>query len=633
MVKHAGTYMNLRIRMLLIASLMSLTASATGQTRHIRIEAEPQNKAQFMELVYSDLDLHAHGDHIELLVSKSELANLQEQGIGINIISPNVYDPVEGNTWLPEYLSFFEVETQLNGLAANFPDLTELTVIGTSLEGRNIYALKISDNAATDEEEAEILLIGNHHAREVITPIICMHVAEELLNGYGSDPTYTDWIDNREIWIVPVLNPDGYVYVENVDLFWRKNRRDNPGDNEGVDLNRNWGFQWGHDDNGSSSNFGSSTYRGAAPFSEPETDALQQFVTGREFTVAMSFHSYGNLLLWGPGYKPSDGPDQDIFSGFGDVIGAQNNYTLGNPAAGTIYLTNGDATDWLYHVEGIIAFTPEVGRGQDYFNPPANRIPVLVEQGSVCAWEAIRYGDRPGQLAPPGQPKLNDIGFSFGDYTITWDAPTEADTEVIAYELVEKTGSVVITDGAENGDGNYNLNGWTVSSERSNDGGFSYFGGAENYSNYVCLSKEGYVVQPGDAYTFDAWFDLENEWDYAYAIISTDGGRSYQPLEGTFTTMDDPNGRNADHGITGNSGGWQSMSFDLSEFVGQTVWLGFRYSTDRAVLGDGIWIDNVQPVQTWTTSTIVDSNIHDGSCHQKRNRSGYEPVDALPTRV
>jgi len=604
--------MNLTIRFWLIVCLLFTSSATFAQTRHIRVEATPNDKTQFLNLVRSNMDVvHVHGSHLEMLVSDVELEKLRAEGIGTRIIDPNVYGPfpVLGGNWLPEYLSYSEVETQLNSLVASYPNLTELVIIGTSIEGRNIYALKISDNAASDEDEAEILLIGNHHAREVITPIICMHVAEKLLTGYGSDPTYTDWVDNREIWIVPVLNPDGYVYVETVDLFWRKNRRDNPGDDEGVDLNRNWGFEWGHDNNGSSGNYGSQVYRGKGPFSEPETDALQQFVGTREFTVAMTFHSYGNLLLWGPGYKPIDGPDQDVFAGFGNVVAAQNNYTLGNPAAGTIYLTNGDATDWLYHAAGIIAFTPEVGSGQDFFNPTANRIPVLVQEGSICAWEAIRYGDRLGQLAPPGQPLVNEIGFSTGDYTITWDAPIDADTEVVAYELLEKTGPVVAVDGAEDGDVNFDLGGWTVSSDRSVKGAFSFYGGSEDRLNNICLSKEGYVVQPGDAFTFDAWFDIESEWDYAYAILSTDGGRSYAALQGSFTTMDDPNGRNSDHGITGNSNGWQPLSFDLSDYVGQTVWLGFRYSTDRGTLGDGIWIDNVWPIQTWTSSTVIDSDI------------------------
>ena len=130
-----------------------------------------------------------------------------------------------------------------------------------------------------------------------------------------------------------------------------------------------------------------------------------------------------------------------------------------------------------------------------------------------------------------------------------------------------------------------------------------------NTLNRICLAREGYVVQPGDIYSFRGLWDLENQCDYVYAVVSTDGGRSYESLPGSFTSMDDPKGRNAGHGITGQSDGWQLLEFDLSEYVGQTVWLGFRINTDGGGLGAGMWIDDIQPIQTWASSTVIDANI------------------------
>ncbi|MEM7455170.1 MAG: M14 family zinc carboxypeptidase [Planctomycetota bacterium] len=602
--------MKLRILIWLSVCCFFSSSDVLAQSRHIRIELFPAHKDEIPDYVNSNLDItHVHEDHMDILVSPAELEKLKGSGATIEILDEDVYDGPEGGGWLSEYQSFSEVQAQLNQFTVDYPDLTELIVIGSSLEGRDICALKISDNASSDEAEAEILLVGTTHAREIITPMVCMHVAEELLTGYGSDPTYTDWVDNREIWIVPILNPDGFVYVETTDLFWRKNRRDNPGDDEGVDLNRNWGFEWGHDNRGSSGNYGSSTYRGTGPFSEPETDILAQWVLTRDFNVCMSFHSFSNLLLWGPGFKPANSPDEDIFGGFGEVVTAQNNYTIGNAASGTIYLVNGECTDWMYNVAGVLAFTPEVGNSSDYFNPPASRIPTLIQEGSVCAWAAIEFGDRPGQLAPPGPPSMNSVATNTGDYDVTWNAPTTADTEVVAYELVEKTGPQVVTDGAENGDSNFELNGWILSDVRNNGGGFSFAAGFDNRTNFICLTKDPYIVQPGDALTFDAWWELENNYDYLYAVVSLDGGRSYESLPGTFTTMNDPRGRNADNGITGDSNGWQAMSFDLSNYVGQSVHLGFRCNTDGGALEEGVWIDNVSPVQSFATSTVIDSAI------------------------
>lgn len=601
--------MNWKISRCLVVLILIASSSAVGQTRQILINAEPKDKYQYVELLKTDLDIFcAHQDHLKMLVSNEELQSLHRKGVKTEILNPDTL-LLQGGGFLDEYMSLAEVETLLTELSTNYPELTELTAIGTSLEGREIYALKISDNASSDEDEAEVLLVGNHHAREVITPMVCMHVARELLEGYGLNPTYTNWVDNREIWIVPVLNPDGFRFVETTNIWWRKNRRDNPGEDEGVDLNRNWGFEWGRNDIGSSGNFASSTYRGEAPFSEPEVDALRQFVLSRDFVIAMSFHSYSDLLLWGPSHRPADGPDQDIFSGIGEIVASQNNYVVGNPNAGTIYFTNGECTDWMYHEAGILAFTPEVGSGQDGFHPSADRIPILIDQGSVCAWEAIRFADRPGRLAPPGQPLFETIPDSSGDYIVAWNPPVEADTEVVEYELVEKTGPSIETDGAENGDQNLELGGWTISDDQSTIGTFSFWGGSADRLNNVCLSKEAYVVKPGDVFSFDAWYQIEADFDYAYAIVSTDGGRSYETLQGTATTMVDPNGRNANHGITGDSKGWRPMSFDLSEYVGQAVWLGFRYNTDRSLSLPGIFIDNVTPVQTWASRTVVASNI------------------------
>jgi hypothetical protein len=415
-------------------------------------------------------------------------------------------------------------------------------------------------------------------------------------------------VNEREIWVVPIVNPDGYVYVETTDLFWRKNRRNNGG-SFGVDPNRNWAYEWGHDNNGSSGSGFSEVYRGSGPASEPCIAAMQNFALAHEFSVSLGYHSHGNRVRWGPGWKPALGVEHDVFEGVGTVVADQNGYVVGPPATGAIYITNGSSDDWLYNVAGIYAFTPEVGNSSDYFNPPASRIPTLTAEGSICAWEGIRYAPRLAQLAPPGQPQLNAIADNTGSYDVTWNAPTTADTEVVEYELTEKTGPAFVTDNVESGAGNYTLGGWTVSTARKFSGSFSLYSGEADELNRICLAKEGYVVQPGDDFTFRGWYNIEDDWDYAYALVSTDGGRSFTNLAGTNTTTSDPNGNNADNGLTGSSGGWQLFTFDLSAYVGQTVWLGFRYYTDGGVTEEGMYVDDIHPVQTWTTSTVLSSTI------------------------
>ncbi len=141
-------------------------------------------------------------------------------------------------------------------------------------------------------------------------------------------------------------------------------------------------------------------------------------------------------------------------------------------------------------------------------------------------------------------------------------------------------------------------------------GSFSLFGGNADRLDRVCLMKEGRVVQPGDNFTFRAWYNTESGYDYLYAVLSTDGGRSFVPLAGTNTSMVDPNGRNADNGITGSSGGaFIPMTFSLAAYVGQTVWLGVRYNTDEGTTNEGVYVDEMGLVPTYATSTILSSTI------------------------
>jgi murein tripeptide amidase MpaA len=594
---------------------------AAEERPHIRAFVSPATREQLRDVLASGLDVtHAHGQELDLLLTRQQLDALVSKGYAVTVENENVYAPAEeggiprgGGSFLPEYTSYSEMVAALNGFAAAHPSRAALSSIGTSHQGRALWALKISDNVGVDENEPEVLILGCHHAREVITVTIPLAIADSLLSNYGSDAQMTEWVDEREIWIVPCVNPDGYVYVETTDLFWRKNRRVNAGGSFGVDLNRNYAYEWGHDDNGSSPTPTSSTYRGPSPVSEPEIAAVTSFIDAHDFAVSISYHSFGNWVLWGPGYKPGLSADEDIHRGFGELVAAVNGYLPGNPASSTIYITNGDTDDWAYHAlshEKIYAFTPEVGNSSDYFNPPAERIPTLVIEGSVAAWKALEYADRPERLAPPGQPAFEDILTSGpGSYTLTWSAPEEADMQVSVYELVEKTGGSVAAEGFESGITSYNPGGWTQSATRAFSGSFSFYSGQGDELNRIALAKEPYQVQPGDSFTFRAWYQIESNWDYAYAILSTDGGRSFVNLAGTATTMSDPNGNNADNGITGISAGWQLHTYDLSAWVGEFVWLGFRYYTDSNFIDDGIWIDDVYPVQEWAASTVLSSSI------------------------
>ena len=263
--------------------------------------------------------------------------------------------------------------------------------------------VKVSDNPDVDEDEPEVLYTALHHAREPQSMTSVLYYLYYILENYGTDPEVTYLVDSREMYFVPVLNPDGYVYNETTNPdgggFWRKNRRDNGGNSFGVDLNRNYDYEWGRDDVGSSPDPSSETYRGAGPFSEPETQAIRDFVESREIRAAFNYHSYSNLLLHSWGYAPGTyTPDQDIFTAISADMTRINNYVYGQ-AADVLYSTNGSSDDWYYGEQTTkgkaFAWTPEVGRGSDGFWPEQDRIFPLAEENRVAnlslAWFAGAY--------------------------------------------------------------------------------------------------------------------------------------------------------------------------------------------------------------------------------------------------
>jgi len=263
------------------------------------------------------------------------------------------------------YHSYKELEADLKSLESAHPSIVDLHTIGTSLEDRNIYAVKISDNVDRDEEEAGVLFLGCHHAREWISVEVPFLLARWLAEGYEGNPAIRELVDRSEIWIVPLLNPDGLEYSINVYRYWRKNRRANADGTFGVDLNRNYGYMWGRDDQGSSAEPDAGDYRGVSAFSEPETRAVRDLFLGRNFLAAVSYHSYSQSILYPWGFTDIPTGKDDLLRGLGlemaGLIQTVNgrSYACG-PAASSLYVTNGDLADWTFGVSGIPSYTIEL---------------------------------------------------------------------------------------------------------------------------------------------------------------------------------------------------------------------------------------------------------------------------------
>lgn len=267
----------------------------------------------------------------------------------------------------------------------------------TTHEGRSMYYVKISDNPNEAENEPQVLYTGMHHAREPIGMQHLIYYMYYLLENYDTNPEVRDLVDNTEMYFIPILNPDGYARNittnPNGGGMWRKNRRTNAGGSMGVDLNRNYGFAWGYDDEGSSPNSSSETYRGPDAFSEPETQMIKEFCEAHDFKIALNYHSYSNLLLYAWGYIPEICPDDFVFFEYAKRMTAENNYTYG-PGSTTIYPSNGGSDDWMYGEQDtkakIFAYTPEVGSENDGFWPYVSRIIPLCQENMLQSILAAR---------------------------------------------------------------------------------------------------------------------------------------------------------------------------------------------------------------------------------------------------
>ncbi len=301
--------------------------------------------------------------------------------------------PPPGSGSMGGYYTYAEINALIDSLAAfDTPGIVGVTdSIGASLLGRKIRAVRIADESQPDHSRPRVLFTALTHAREGIGMQTLLHFMGRLVSGYGTDPNLTYLVDHRETWFVPVVNPDGYLYNEGVYNnsgsfgLWRKNLRDNNNSGtitsaDGVDLNRNFGFQWGYNNSGSSGTPSSATYRGPSAFSEPETRVLRDFCVLHDFATANNYHTYGELCLYPWSYNGADSPDSGFFIRMTDELMRDTRYAYG-VVADILYPVNGDANDWMYGEQTlkpkVMVVTTEVGDQNDNFWPPPARIPVL----------------------------------------------------------------------------------------------------------------------------------------------------------------------------------------------------------------------------------------------------------------
>lgn len=394
----------------LFLAVLVLQAQAQNYSR-VRVYANTQQQAELHQAgVCLDHGKRKLNTWIETDLSAEEIATVRNHGVMVEVLIEDVQAwytsqqterdmeirAVEycGNVFqtfatpqhfklgsMGGYLTHAQIMSELDSMALLYPSLikAKAAISGfTTQNGNTIDWVKISDNPNADENEPEMLITALHHAREPASVQQLMYFMWYLLENYGTDPEVTWLIDHTEIYIVPVVNPDGYLYNQSTNPggggMWRKNRRNNGGGTYGVDLNRNYGYQWGV--SGTSGMPGSDVYKGPSAFSEPETQAIRSFCSTHNFKLALNYHTFGNLLLHPFGYDYVTAPDEAHFSRMGNLLVSESD--LVSEQSVTLYPASGDSDDWMYGdvttKPKIFALTPELGPDASGFWPSMSQI-------------------------------------------------------------------------------------------------------------------------------------------------------------------------------------------------------------------------------------------------------------------
>lgn len=443
----------LRLLALFVLLLPLVPASAGARTagpgpgEGVLVEVRPPRA---IDLDAAGLDVwEADADRALVLVDAAGWDALAAGGYDLRVVSryPANARTAAATAFGPDgYHGYDALVAELRTIQSANSRIVTLSTIGTSVEGRAIVAARITNPDVTTRKPVVVYLAA-YHAREVVTPELALKTLHMFVDDYGRDPLLTNLVDTREIWVVPLVNPDGWSRVERGAQWWRKNADGNPtgcGVNPGVgagsatpgvDLNRNHDDHWGQD-LGSSPDPCGETYRGAAAHSEPEAQAVQTLVNSTHPTALISWHSYGNQVLWPWGYSATAGSASPLLDALGGRLAALTGYQ-GGPTGSTLYVTSGELTDWAWVTTGTAGFTIEVGGYADSptcrggggscnpFAPPYSAVSRFWDQNRLAALYLARVADKPARAygpdpaqpivsAPPGQPATVSVSLAAG---------------------------------------------------------------------------------------------------------------------------------------------------------------------------------------------------------------------------
>lgn len=379
--------------------LTSVLARAQTDWRRYRIFIDSETAARKL----GDSALQIFDDFVrtpttDVIVGPGELPKLAKLGLPYQFISnlPRADDwsgqvDTQADDYKTKYLRYDAIIAQYDAWTAQNPRYMTRFQIGSSIQGRPIYAYRIWQPyglSLGEPPQDAIIVWGAIHAREWVSSSVPMYITEQLLNNIRFNLSYFVKLHKVAVYVVPVLNPDGYEYTWTNDRYWRKNRRNNGGGYYGVDLNRNFGKGWGG--GGSSGNKDSDIYRGTAAFSEPETATIRDFGQQIDSSIGLigeiDYHSYGQYILYPWGYTGSPTPRASEFSALSSSMrssilnGGGVNYTTGQIYQ-TLYQASGVSVDWFYDAFNILAMTVELRDTGNYgfLLPESQILPTITE--------------------------------------------------------------------------------------------------------------------------------------------------------------------------------------------------------------------------------------------------------------
>lgn len=397
----------------LTTSPESLAHSGLDKTKFVSINATTKaSRTKLLELGVNIEEVYS--DRVWSLVNEEEIARVKKAGYKIltETSSSAFFNASQFPGKDSRYHDFSELKVALSNLQQKFPNMVRLESIGKSWEGRDLIAIHINSSQADlnsgHSSKPGVVFMGAHHAREHLSSEIPRMLAEFLME-HQREQNISTLLSTRDIWIIPMVNPDGAEFDIDGGKYhmWRKNRRENTEKERtwGVDLNRNYGYLWGT--GGSSKIPSSDTYMGPSAFSEPETQAIRDFINDHlNIKVLLSYHTYSELILypWGHTNDPiSKQRDHDTFKTMAQTMAKWNRYKP--EQSSDLYITSGDTTDWAYGTHGIFAFTFELtpkGMMGGGFYPGANVIDSTFNANLNPALYLIDLADNPYRAIDQG---------------------------------------------------------------------------------------------------------------------------------------------------------------------------------------------------------------------------------------